>query len=91
MRNAEINLGVNSMITFDDMPKEDVDKFKELVDQCILSGADDPEMKEGFKIIDSWANERGVNIYEMFLNLYAIEEIKDTLKGILDRNKKDGQ
>lgn len=80
------------MITFDDITEEDGKKFRELVDQCILAGADDPELKEGFEQIDKWASERGVDVYEMFLNLYAVDEARGTLKDMLKKNgEKDGQ
>lgn len=69
------------MITFDDMEEEDVKKFKQLVDECIILGSNDPEMKEGFAVIDKWATENNIDVYEMFLNLYVADDLKKKMFG----------
>ncbi len=89
MRNVEKNSGVNSMITFDDLTDEDAKKFKMIVDECILRFSEDPDMHEGFKEIDKMANSMNMTVYEMFLNLYAVDEVTDSINDFMKRHKND--
>ncbi len=67
------------MISFKDLTPKDAEKFKEIVDAMLLMDVD-PKIKEGIKYIDEFAMLKGKDFYEMMLNLYVMEEIKDAIK-----------
>ncbi len=46
-------------------------------------------MQEGFKQIDEWAKMADVDIYEMFLTLYAVDEASEYLRGLSEKFNTD--
>lgn len=67
-------------MNFDNFTDDQEKNFKEMVDQCIIDFSNDEDMKEGLKQIDEWAKMAEVDIYEMFLTLYTIDEISEKFK-----------
>jgi hypothetical protein len=68
------------MVSMEDLTIEDAKQFKEIVDAMLLLDDIDPQIKEGIGYIDEFARENGKDFYEMMLNLYVMEEIKDAIK-----------
>lgn len=68
------------MISFKDLTPSDAKQFKEIVDAMLLLDDIDPKIREGIGYIDEFARKSGKDFYEMMLNLYALEEIKDAIK-----------
>ena len=59
----------------EELPEETKKYFCEMVDECFLENQDDPELKEGFDFLDSYATSQGITIYNLVLQLYEMDEL----------------
>lgn len=57
------------------LPEETRKYFCEMIDECFLENQDDPELKEGFDILDQISRHEKITIYELVLRLYDQEEL----------------
>lgn len=58
----------------DDLPEKVQTYFREMVDECFLENQSDPELKEGFDILDAMSRKQKISIYDLVLQLYEEDE-----------------
>ena len=50
-----------------------------MVDESVIESTMDSELKEGFRYLDEMAFKQGISFYDLILQIYELEELKDSI------------
>ncbi len=81
MKSVEIGRGrlKKYMTTIEDLPEDQRKHFCQMVDESVMESDMDPELKEGFMYLDEQAFALGISFYDLILQMYEKEELKDRI------------
>ena len=63
------------MITVEDLTEEQRKYWMQMVDESVMESTMDPELREGFVMLDELAYIKKISFYDMILEMYDDREV----------------